>query len=208
MTLLLCFGSPAGAPIPPVTPTSSTTGATSARNLRLYCASTADDVWLDLSGHLTALDVTGGDVVTDHLHIVGSDRAVVRYGKRTLLDVGARIVYTEVASEAPQAIDFVALKRAATPVRLVWAPRGVAVGNLAFMTDTAYLYAVGLPGGDVADGTPIVTEFRVKCRTLSQLTITSTNWPADIPAVVYGRILTEAGDLITTEAGERLLQEG
>lgn len=183
-----------------------TTGAGAMRDVRLYCSSTAADVWLDLSGHLTALDVTGGDVVTDHLHIVGSDRAVVRYGKRELLDVGARIVYTEVASEAPNLIDFVALKRAATPIRLVWAPRGVAVGHQAFMTDTAYLYAVGLPGGDVADGTPIVTEFRVKCRTLSQLTITSTAWPGDIPAELAG-LLTEAGAFLTTEAGAYLLQE-
>lgn len=171
-----------------------------ARELRMYVSTTTDAVWTDISGELNLVESSGGNFRTEEVPVASRDVPVIRLLKPAPVEVAGRVVY----SSTP-AVNLRALKDEATPVRLCWAPSGLAVGNLAFLTAAGgVMTQVAYAGASADDAGPLLMEFRMRCAGLENGWLVTATGTDDVPVAFWG-LLTETGEPIISEAGEALI---
>lgn len=147
-----------------------TTGAKSMRNVVLEF-STTGTTWNDISGVANAVEVDGGDRITGEVFTATGDTPIVLFGKLNPIDVAAKIVYSEVTTEAYLLLE--PLYKNGTDIKVRWAPGGNVTGNYRYTTGTTNITEFGYPGGEVGDGDPILIDFSVKTGAISYAAITS-----------------------------------
>lgn len=153
-----------------------TTGAKSMRSADIaWNTLGGDTAWVDFSGVVNSIEVSGGDRITGEAYTATGDTPIVLFGKLEPLDVTGRIVYSEVTTEAFTTL--LAHYAAGTNLRLRWTPGGGGTGNYRYYTGTTNLVSFGYPGGEVGDGDPIMIEFAVKTGAISYVVMTSATLP-------------------------------
>lgn len=149
-----------------------TIGAKSMRNAKIaYNTLGFGTSWVDFSGVLNSVEVSGGDRVTGEVFTADGDTPIVLFGKLNPIDVTGKIVYSEISTEAFNSL--VPLYVAGTNLRLRWTPAGDGTGAYRFMTGTTNFTQFGYPGGEVGAGEPILVEFAVKTGTITYEVMTT-----------------------------------
>lgn len=148
-----------------------TTASLSWANCKIELSDDAGVSWVDISGFTNSIAVDGGERATSEFFTAAGDIPIVTAGKRGLIEVTAKCVYTEDASNAP----FIMVHEASegqTPLQIRWSPKGGATGNFRFTSSAGQCVKPVYPQGaaDSADAIPV--EFTIKCGSITKSTIT------------------------------------
>ena len=128
--------------------------------------SSTNEAWAamsDISGEGTAVSAAGGDRAFGEVNTFTGDVPIVTPGKRGSVSVTVRVVYTDSALEAFNAIRAL-YETAGGFIRLAWSPNGT--GTTVFEvwrneTFQGIITAFAYPGGEAGDGAPALCEFTV-----------------------------------------------
>lgn len=147
-----------------------TTGSLSWANSKIEISKDAGTTWVDISGFTNSIAVDGGERATSEFFTATGDIPIVTAGKRGLLEITAKCVYTEDATNAPFIIVHEA-SEAQTALMIRWSPKGGAVGNFRFTSSAGQVTKPVYPQGaaDSADAIPV--EFTIKCGSITKTTI-------------------------------------
>lgn len=147
-----------------------TTGSLSWANCKIELTDDAGVSWTDISGFTNSIAVDGGERATAEFFTATGDIPIVTAGKRGLLEITAKCVYTEDTANAP----FIMVHESSetqTPLQIRWSPKGGAIGDFRFTSSAGQCVKPVYPQGsaDSADAIPI--EFTIKCGSIAKTTI-------------------------------------
>lgn len=145
-----------------------TTGGTSFRNVALEY-SVGATLWTDISGALNAIDVSGGDRKSGEAYTAVGETPIVTFGKKEPIELTAKVVYTEVTTEAY--LLALTAKNAGTEWYLRWAPKGTATGNYRYTTGVGQVTSCTEPAGDVGNGEPVLVSWKFRCAAITPAAI-------------------------------------
>ena len=117
--------------------------------------STNGSSWTDASGAVTTISPTGGGKITGETYTFSGDDPLVTVGKNQPFEIAITAVYTEGVSDLFE-IARVPFENG-TAFYLRWSPKGGQTGEFMFTTGEGRLTALTYPGGDAANGGPIMT---------------------------------------------------
>jgi hypothetical protein len=148
-----------------------TTGSLSWANCKIELSKDAGVSWKDISGFTNSIAVDGGERATAEFFTALGDIPIVTAGKRGLIEITAKCVYTEDAADAP----FIMVhegSEAQTPLMIRWSPKGGLSGNFRFTSSAGQCVKPVYPQGaaDSADAIPV--EFTIKCGSITKSVIT------------------------------------
>lgn len=148
-----------------------TTGSLSWANCKIELSDDSGDNWTDISGFTNSISVDGGERATSEYFTATGDIPIVTSGKRGLIEITTKCVYTEDAANAPYIMVHEA-NEAQDPLMIRWSPKGGAVGDFRFASSAGQCAAPVYPQGaaDSADAIPI--EFTIKCGSITKSVIT------------------------------------
>lgn len=148
-----------------------TTGSLSWANCKIELSDDSGDTWTDISGFTNSISVDGGERATSEYFTATGDIPIVTSGKRGLIEITTKCVYTEDAANAPYIMVHEA-NEAQDPLMIRWSPKGGAVGDFQFASSAGQCAAPVYPQGaaDSADAIPI--EFTIKCGSITKSVIT------------------------------------
>lgn len=133
-----------------------TTGAISFKANKVEI-STNGTVWTDISGFANAVSVDGGERATEENPTFDGDTPILTAGKRGMLEVKVKIVYTEGVSDPQEVVR--AAYEAASALYVRWSPKGGASGNFMYTSDSGIVTSHPYPGGEAGDAAAVATEF-------------------------------------------------
>ena len=147
-----------------------TTGSLSWANCKIELSDDAGASWIDISGFTNSISVDGGERATGEYFTADGDVPIVTSGKRGLIEITTKCVYTEDTSNAPFIMVHEA-NEAQDPLMIRWSPKGGTVGNFRFTSSAGQCTAPVFPQGaaDSADAIPI--EFTIKCSSITKSVI-------------------------------------
>lgn len=148
-----------------------TTGAMSFTTPAILFSSTSAAIWNDISGVANTVEVEGGERQVGRIFTADGDKPIITFGKSAEYRVRVRIVYTEATDEGY--LQFKSLFDNNSPLRIEWAPAGLATGNLLYRTDTGRLTSPAFPQGEVGDGNPITVQFEMVTRNITHARMTT-----------------------------------
>jgi hypothetical protein len=119
--------------------------------------------WTDVAGHGASVAVSGGERATGEAHTMDGDTPILKAGKRASLDITVRFVYTETASD-PFDIAQTAYETAGGALYCQY--RALNGGNW-FSTGAGIITSLLYPGGETGDGSVVMSEFVIKCATIT-----------------------------------------
>jgi len=102
---------------------------------------------------------------------VTGDTPIVTSGKRSLLEVTVKAVYTEDTADAPFIMGLSAYESATDTVLLRWSPKGGAIGDYRYATSAAKVVAPVYPQGAADSGDAIPVELKLKCASITKSVI-------------------------------------
>lgn len=142
-----------------------TTGAMSWIAARGFLSDDLAVSWTDIGPAGVSVAVSGGERSTGEQNTMDGDTPVLKSGKRASLAVTVRFVYTEEATE-PFELARAQYETAGGAFRFQWGPKD------GFWYDTGDGIITNLlyPGGEVGPGTIIMSEFVVKCASITKAT--------------------------------------
>lgn len=129
----------------------------------------SDDVgvsWTELTGHGASIAVSGGDRAAGEQNTFAGVLPIVKFGKRSSIDVTCRYVFTEEDADPFNVIRAVHESDEGA-IDLQYSPSGDADGFW-FDTGAAGLISFTYPGGESGDGAVSMCEFVVKCASLTK----------------------------------------
>lgn len=113
--------------------------------------------WTDISGHLTSIEVGGGEREIGSVYTADGDYPIVGIGKQALLEIKVKTVYTETAGEMAAVLENAYLNK--VKIYLRWALKGMASGNKLYTCDPGYIVSPPWVGGDTESAEVIVNEW-------------------------------------------------
>jgi hypothetical protein len=124
--------------------------------------------FVDICGETSSVTMSGGDRNSAEFFPFCGDTPVVLVGKRTKIQIGLSIAYTEGLSDS-YAIAKAAYETKGMIFQIRWTPKGTAPGNYRFTTDPNYSFvsSAPYPVGDASSAD--VTAFTLNVET-SQVT--------------------------------------
>jgi hypothetical protein len=150
-----------------------TTGGMSAFDLMLGW-SINGSTFTNVSGSSNSVAVDGGERAIGSALTFDGDYPIVKAGKRGVITVTIRGIYTEITSQ------LYALAKAAyeagTVVYVRWSPGGGDAGDFGYTTGAAYVKSLPYPGGEADSADPILTEVQLDCAVITQATIGTAGW--------------------------------
>lgn len=136
--------------------------------------SAAGSVWTDVSGYGTSVEVSGGERATGSVYTFEGDTPLQKVGKRGLITVTIRGVYTEAAAQ------FYTLAKTAyeggSTLYARWSPGGGDAGDLGFTTNAGVVKNCIYPSGAADSADPILTEIVLEVATVTQAAIGTAGW--------------------------------
>lgn len=115
----------------------------------------------DISGSVTSVIPSGGELNTGESYTAEGDHALVSYGKYSTLTLDVICIYTETAGEAWKLVK-AAVDAKKKTCRLRWAPGGGVTGNARFETPDGAVVSSLLPAGDANSAGPLTIAFQWK----------------------------------------------
>lgn len=100
--------------------------------------------WTAICGEASSISLSGGDRNSAEFFPFCGDTPIVLVGKRTKIQLGVSIAYTEGLADA-YAMARQAYENKGTILRLRWVPKGDAPGNNRFTTDANYSFVSSAP---------------------------------------------------------------
>lgn len=134
-----------------------TTGGVSFRNATVEI-STDNSVWSDISGVASKVTPGGGTRKKGSTYTASGDKPIVTVGKLEEFEVEIDIVYSEVTTEGYTVLE--GYYKNQTQCYMRWTVKGTATGNYRYTTDVGYILDPPLPGGDVAEGDPVMVSVK------------------------------------------------
>lgn len=133
-----------------------TTDAISFANVQLEISDDdfSSNIW-DASGFIAAVTISAGGRQIGEEYTADGDVAILTAGKREPLDVTARIVYTEGATDPVERLR--AAFEAGSAFYFRWSPKGGGTGDFEY-TCQGILSTPVYPQGEVGPGDPVVVE--------------------------------------------------
>lgn len=120
--------------------------------------------WTDVTGEGASVAVSGGERATGEQHTFGAEpEPIVKAGKKASVDVTVRFVYTETASD-PFDICQTAHESQDGEFWCQYRPKS---GGNWFKTGQSIITSLLYPGGEAGAGDVVMSEFVVKCASLS-----------------------------------------
>ena len=116
------------------------------------------------------LGIGGGETQTGEAYTASGELPLVGIGKKALTEVTLKVVYTENAGDGWRKL-FEAYKNG-TDIYFRYSPRGGSTGQLRFTSGKGFVTSPDYPQGEVADGTPLMTELKLKCPGFTDAVIT------------------------------------
>jgi len=113
--------------------------------------------WTDISGHLTSIEVGGGEREIAGQFTADGEYPIVGIGKQQLLELTVKTVYTESAGQMSAILENAYLNK--QKIQLRWAPKGMASGNKLFTSDPGYIISPPWPGGEAGPGDILLNEW-------------------------------------------------
>lgn len=123
--------------------------------------STDNVSWTDISGTFNSLAISGGETTTGEAYTADGELPLVGIGKKALTEVTLKVVYTENNGDSWRKF-FDAYKNG-TDIYFRYSPKGGSPGQLRFTSGKGFVTTPAYPQGDVGDGTPLMTELKLKC---------------------------------------------
>lgn len=139
-----------------------TTDGKSFREARVF-VSADNSTWVDVSGHGASVAISGFERVTGEQNTMDGDTPILKAGKRGAGEITVRYVFTETDSDP---FDVIADQHETDggPLYVQYTINN----TLWFKSGLGILVRPGYPGGDAGSGDVIMSEFVVKCATLSR----------------------------------------
>jgi hypothetical protein len=119
--------------------------------------------WTDMGGHGATVQTSGGDRVVGEQQTMDGDTPILKAGKRGKIDITSRYVYTEEAAE-PFEIIRAAYETEGGALYFQFSPKD----GFWYSTGAGIVVRPGYPGGDVASGDVIMSEFMMSCSALTK----------------------------------------
>lgn len=145
-----------------------TTTAYTMRNCVLE-SSTNGTTWTAISGFANEVSWDGGERDTDGVKTFEGDTPVQTTGKRNLITVTAKVVYTEGVSDP--AVTAQTAYEAGTDYYLRWSPRGGTSGQRMYTSAAGRIKNPVLPQGDVNAATPLLVEIVLETPNVTPSTV-------------------------------------
>jgi len=139
-----------------------TSNAISFANCTIFL-STNGTSWTDVSGYANSVTVDGGERAVSEFFTVDGDTPIITKGKRSLLEVTVKAVYTEAGSD-PFAMALTAYE-AGSPLYVKWIPKGT---GYTYITSAGVVTAPVYPQGAADSSDAITTEVKIKCATITK----------------------------------------
>jgi len=139
---------------------SQTTGGMSFAGVEFFYQVEGDASETEASGFMTTVDVSGYERQVGEAYTASGDTAILTAGKTSPIEVTAKSIYTEGATDPTK--DLWDAKDAKARVKFIWYPQGKTAGNMKWETDYGYLSSVTPPGGDVSSADALLTEMVLK----------------------------------------------
>lgn len=147
-----------------------TTASLSWANCKIELSSDSGSTWKDISGFTNSISVDGGERATSEYFTATGDIPIVTAGKRGLLEITTKCVYTEDAADAPFIMVHTA-NEAQTPLQIRWSPKGGSIGNFRFTSSAGQCTKPVYPQGAADSSDAIPVEFTIKCSSIAKSTI-------------------------------------
>ena len=126
--------------------------------------------WTDVSGFGASVAVSGGERQVGSQHTMSGDTPIVKGGKRNVVQLTVRYVYTEGASD-PFEILRTQHEIAGGPLYAQYSPEEP--GGFWFTTGLGVLENPGYPGGEAGSGDIVMSEFVMSCAALTKAAASS-----------------------------------
>lgn len=146
-----------------------TTNGISMKDCKLE-GSTNGSTWADISGFAASIETDGGDRQTGEDYTFDGDTAIITKGKREPIDLTAKVVYTEGASDPFEAVR--AAYEAGTPYYLRWSPKGGGLSTFQYTTPAGVVTSFPYPGGEAGSADPVMIEFTLKVPYVTKAAVT------------------------------------
>lgn len=146
-----------------------TTAAISAKDMAVFL-STDGSTWTnEISGIATSVEISGGERATAGTHTFEGDTPILTIGKRGLLTVTVRCIYTEGASEPYNLAQ--AAYEAGSDLYVRWSPKGDDSTEYRYTTSAGKVKNPVYPGGSADSADPILIEIVVECSSITEATV-------------------------------------
>lgn len=142
--------------------------------------SSSGTAWSDFSDYLSVIEPPEVARMTGEAYVFGEDTALVTVGKMQPVEVRVRGVYVDgTATTSAYVFLWNAFTATATTgggvMGIQWAPDGTTATDYCFSTATATsadskVVSITVPGGDAADGAPLMFEAVIRSGTLYRAT--------------------------------------
>jgi len=126
--------------------------------------------WDNISGFANALTIGGGERAVGESYTADGDTPIVTTGKRGLYEVTGRVVYTEGTGDPFEKVRGAFENQ--TNLWLRWSPKGGSTGDFQFTTSAGLVTSMPFPGGDAGSADALITEFVLRCSTITKGTAT------------------------------------
>lgn len=131
--------------------------------------STDGSNWTDISGFSNTVEVDGGERAVEEFFTFDGDTPIISSGKRSMLEVKVKIVYTEGASD-PQEV-YRAAYEAGTAMYYRWSPKGGSGGQFRYTTSAGVPITPPYPGGDAGSAETVAIEQSINCASITKAAI-------------------------------------
>ena len=123
--------------------------------------------YLDISGFMNTITVTGGDRATADFFSPGNATACLTWGKRASLNVAVNILYTEDDVEVA-GVQRIAYEADHELNGYQWQPAGAGVGNFIYTTSFGAMLQHPYPGGDAGSADALQIANSIQCETITK----------------------------------------
>lgn len=146
------------------------TGGYTFRDVKIEFDLSSAGSWTDISGYSSSLEIDGGERNIGEFFTGDGDTPILGAGKRTMLNVTAKVLSTEGDTEPQEVLE--AAYEAGTPIQLRWSPKGGSSGQRQFTTAVGYITAPIYPQGEVETGDPVAFELAIATPSIAGADIT------------------------------------
>lgn len=125
--------------------------------------STNGSVWTDVSGFSNSVEVDGGERAVSEFFTVDGDTPILTAGKRSLLEITLKAVYTEAGSD-PFALGLAAYE-AGSALYIKWVPKS---GGYTYTSSAGIVASPVYPSGAADSADAIATELVLKVASITK----------------------------------------
>ena len=137
--------------------------------------STDGSSWTDLSGQTLSVEVSGGERQTGSALTFTGDTPILKRGKRGVITVTIRGIYTETTSKFWNMAK-TAYESATASLYARWSPGGGDSGDYGYTTSAGICKNCVYPNADVNSADPILCECVIDCATVTEAAIGTAGW--------------------------------